>query len=269
MILAPRPRFRASGRPQGPRLSGIPAGISHEGFQGSPRGSQGNSSRGSGGSHSSVPVSNVPARLGIPAGLFRASLRVGQQAGKPAAEATQQRSIPGSLHLAMLEPVYRLAPDLLRSGRVRPPQDVAATRELRMTDFRLLRPGGFYHALARYGPDLWTPFTYAGLHATERSLRRKEQHRFWGARTATSESATACSTRTRTRRWSRLVRSWWPPTLGPGNWPAIPCPAPRPRCSAPPTGSAARRWSCAPPGTWCRTPPDIPPWAGRSRWVCG
>ena len=81
----------------------------------------------------------------------------------------------------MLEPVYRLAPDLLRGGRVRPPQDVAATRELRMTDFRLLRPGGFYHALARYGPDLWTPFTYAGLHATERSLRRKEQHRFWGA----------------------------------------------------------------------------------------
>ena len=81
----------------------------------------------------------------------------------------------------MLEPVYRLAPDLLRSGRVRPPQDVAATRELRMTDFRLLRPGGFYHALARYGPDLWTPFTYAGLHATERSLRRKEQHHFWGA----------------------------------------------------------------------------------------
>ena len=47
--------------------------------------------------------------------------------------------------------------------------------QLRMTDFRLLRPGGFYHALARYGPDLWTPFTYAGLHATERSLRRKVQ----------------------------------------------------------------------------------------------
>ena len=49
-----------------------------------------------------------------------------------------------------------------------------------MTDFRLLRRGGFYHAVARYGPDLWTPFTYAGLHATERALRRKEQHRFWG-----------------------------------------------------------------------------------------
>ena len=81
----------------------------------------------------------------------------------------------------MLEPVYRLAPDLIRSGRVnRPPDDAAATREVRMTDFRLLRHGGFYHAVARYGPDLWTPFTYAGLHATERVLRRKEQHRFWG-----------------------------------------------------------------------------------------
>ena len=32
MILASRPRFRASGRPQGPRLSGVPAGISHNGF---------------------------------------------------------------------------------------------------------------------------------------------------------------------------------------------------------------------------------------------
>ena len=83
--------------------------------------------------------------------------------------------------LAMLEPVYRLAPDLLRSGRVnRPAGDAAATREVRMTDFRLLRHGGFYHAVARYGPDVWTPFTYAGIHATERVLRRKEQHRFWG-----------------------------------------------------------------------------------------
>ena len=83
--------------------------------------------------------------------------------------------------LAMLEPVYRLAPDLIRSGRVNlPADDNAASREVRMTDFRLLRHGGFYHAVARYGEDLWTPFTYAGLHATERVLRRKEQHRFWG-----------------------------------------------------------------------------------------
>ena len=52
--------------------------------------------------------------------------------------------------------------------------------EARMTDFRLLRHGGFYHAVARYGPDLWTPFTYAGLHATETVLHRKERHRFWG-----------------------------------------------------------------------------------------
>ena len=55
-----------------------------------------------------------------------------------------------------------------------------ATSEARMTDFRLLRHGGFYHAVARYGEDLWTTFTYAGLHASERVLRRKEQHRFWG-----------------------------------------------------------------------------------------
>ena len=84
--------------------------------------------------------------------------------------------------LAMLEPVYRLAPDLLQSGRVNWPSDAdaAATREVRLTDFRLLRHGGFYHAVARYGEQVWTPFTYAGLHATERIVRRKEQHRFWG-----------------------------------------------------------------------------------------
>ena len=92
------------------------------------------------------------------------------------------RGIETSLRrLATLEPVYRLAPDLLRSGRVHwPADDTAASREVRMTDFRLLRHGGFYHAVARYGEQVWTPFTYAGLHATERVLRRKEQHRFWG-----------------------------------------------------------------------------------------
>ena len=90
--------------------------------------------------------------------------------------------------LAMLEPVYRLAPDLLRSGRVSPPSgDIAASRDARMTDFRLLRHGGFYHAVARYGEDLWTPFTYAGLHTTEKALRRKEQHRFWGVDCYSSE----------------------------------------------------------------------------------
>ena len=63
--------------------------------------------------------------------------------------------------LAMLEPVYRLAPGLLQSGRVNWPvdADAAASREVRMTDFRLLRRGGFYHAVARYGEDAWTPFT--------------------------------------------------------------------------------------------------------------
>ena len=78
--------------------------------------------------------------------------------------------------LSMLEPFYALAPELLRSGWVTSPSGA----EARMTDFRLLRHGGFYHAVARYGPDLWTPFTYAGLHATETVLRRKERHRFWG-----------------------------------------------------------------------------------------
>ena len=83
--------------------------------------------------------------------------------------------------LAMLEPVYRLAPDLISSGRVSlPAGESLSTCEARMTDFRLLRHGGFYHAVARYGEDLWAPFTYAGIHSTERVLRRKEQHRFWG-----------------------------------------------------------------------------------------
>ena len=115
-------------------------------------------------------------------------------AGEPTAEASD---VPGHEHppwtatsrgvamslrrLAMLETVYRLAPDLLKSGRVTlPAGESVSTREARMTDFRLLRHGGFYHAVARYGEDVWTTFTYAGLHATERVLRRKEQHRFWG-----------------------------------------------------------------------------------------
>ena len=36
--------------------------------------------------HSSLPVSDVPSRLGIPARFFHASPRVGRQAGKPAPE---------------------------------------------------------------------------------------------------------------------------------------------------------------------------------------
>ena len=83
--------------------------------------------------------------------------------------------------LAMLEAVYRLAPELLTSGHLRwPAGEPSSGHDLRMTDFRLLRYGGFHHAVARYGPDVWTPFIYAGLHATERTLRRKEQHQLWG-----------------------------------------------------------------------------------------
>ena len=92
------------------------------------------------------------------------------------------RGIETSLRrLAMLEPVYRLAPD----PDTQRASQLAHRRQSGLQgcqDDRLppAQAGGFYHAVARYGPDLWTPFTYAGLHATERTLRRKEQHRFWG-----------------------------------------------------------------------------------------
>ena len=81
--------------------------------------------------------------------------------------------------LATLEPLYRLAPDLLRGGLARWPDD-GSGHDPSMTDFRLLRHGGFYHAVARYGERVWVPFTYAGIHATERALRRKRDHRLWG-----------------------------------------------------------------------------------------
>lgn len=78
--------------------------------------------------------------------------------------------------LAMLETIYQLAPRLARDGLLRQ----AEWREAPpLSDFRLLRRSGHYVALARYGRDYWTPFSYAGLHATERILRRKQQHRFW------------------------------------------------------------------------------------------
>ena len=83
--------------------------------------------------------------------------------------------------LAMLEPMYRLAPELLTSGGLRRPAGQSRSgHQPRLTDFRLLRYGGFHHAVARYGPEVWTSFIYAGLHATERVLRRKEQHQLWG-----------------------------------------------------------------------------------------
>ncbi len=44
----------------------------------------------------------------------------------------------------MLEAVYRIAPDLMRNGSTIWPADgVPADAELHMTDFRLLRHGGF------------------------------------------------------------------------------------------------------------------------------
>ena len=178
--------------------------------------------------------------------------------------------------LAMLEPVYHLAPDLVRSGRVnRPADDAAASREVRMTDFRLLRHGGFYHAVARYGQDVWTPFTYAGLHATERVLRRKEQHRFWGVDCYSHQEDRYLRIGNRLfyedpdqavepsaqivvayDAWAReLARS----TLS-SSTPTLFCTL---------TGNAAKRWNCVPPATWCRTPPGIPYWAAPSRRASG
>ncbi|MXV79512.1 MAG: hypothetical protein F4X58_07605 [Chloroflexi bacterium] len=78
--------------------------------------------------------------------------------------------------LAILETLYRLAPALAADGHLARPEWETPPR---LSDFRLMRRGGFFTAVARYGADCWTPFTYAGLHATERVLRRKQQHRFW------------------------------------------------------------------------------------------
>ena len=83
--------------------------------------------------------------------------------------------------LAALEVIYALAPVLLREGHLRlPGNDTSAPADLRMTDFWLMRSGGFHHARAHYGPQFWVTFTFVGLHATERVLRRKQTHRFWG-----------------------------------------------------------------------------------------
>ena len=84
MILASRPRFRASGRPPGPRLSAVPAGISHNGFPGfwdcwvlgflgSPSRSQGNSARGSGGS---IPPCRFPLSRPVLESQRGSSMRV-------------------------------------------------------------------------------------------------------------------------------------------------------------------------------------------------
>ena len=187
------------------------------------------------------------------------------------------RGIETSLRrLAMLEPVYKLAPDLVRSGRVnRPVDDTAASREVRMTDFRLLRHGGFYHAVARYGEDLWTPFTYAGLHATERVLRRKEQHRFWGVDSYSGQEDRYLRIGNRvfyedpdqevepSAQVVVAVDAWA------REWPAAPSATIRPPCSVPPPAGAPPPWSCDPPGTWCPTRRDTPPLAGPSQRSCG
>ena len=83
--------------------------------------------------------------------------------------------------LAALEAIYRIAPELFTSGRLLLPQNRSNTQaDQKMTDFRLLRRGTFFHAVARYGEDIWTTFTFLGLHVTERIARRKQAHRYWG-----------------------------------------------------------------------------------------
>lgn len=90
--------------------------------------------------------------------------------------------------VAALELLYRIAPGLLDAGwLVVPDSDAAAMHHTRMTDMRLLRRGGWFHAVAHYGERYWVTFTYIGLHATERSLRRKRAHRFWGLDAYASE----------------------------------------------------------------------------------
>lgn len=173
----------------------------------------------------------------------------GPDHGHPPWATTSQGTAASIRRMAMLEPAYRLAPDLLRSGRVnRPPNDAAASWEARMTDFRPLRHGGFYHATARYGPDVWTAFTYAGIHATERVLRRKEQHRFWGMDCYSHDGDRYL----RIGNWifygnreqgvepsAEIVVAV---TSGLGNWPRIPCRTTRQPSSATPTASAAPAW---------------------------
>ena len=180
--------------------------------------------------------------------------------------------------LAMLEPVYRLAPDVLTSGRVRlPAGDAADTRDVRMTmtDFRLLRHGGFYHAMARYGENVWTTFTYAGLHASERLLRRKEQHRIWGVDCYSHEDDRYL------RIGNRLFYENPDEEVEPSAQIVVAADAwagelarstlsgDAPTSSARRTAYARQRWNCGAPGTWCPTPPAIPPWASPRRWTCG
>ncbi|WP_419946855.1 hypothetical protein [Candidatus Poriferisodalis sp.] len=119
------------------------------------------------------------------------ALYVNELADAPAAASGRLERLPWTAtsrgvrtcvrRLAWLEMLYRLAPGLLNSGWLRvPPSDAAELSDLAMTDFRLFRYGGWFHAVTRYGEQYWVTFTFVGLHATERSLRRKRTHRFWG-----------------------------------------------------------------------------------------
>ena len=130
MILAPRPPFRASEDPKGsvyqgfqqayrttvfpnfgiPRILGFPGFWDSWVLRAAPRATvQGVPGKGFRRKHSSVPVSDVPARLGIPAGLFRASPRVGRQAGKPAPGQSPPRLAPNNPEdlLQRLEEIHR------------------------------------------------------------------------------------------------------------------------------------------------------------------
>ncbi len=108
------------------------------------------------------------------AALLEAPAAEGGQHEHPPWSATARGAQVCLRRLAMLEPIYRLAPVLWRDGHLRgggaPPD---------LSDFRLLRRSGFFVAVARYGDDLWVAFSYAGAHATERILRRKYAFRFW------------------------------------------------------------------------------------------
>ena len=132
--------------------------------------------------------------------------------------------------LAMLEPVYRLAPDLLRSGRASwPAQDTAASREVRMPDFRLLLQRGGPLPENRQPHLLRGPGPGGGALGPDRG---------GGGR------------------------------LGQGTGPKHAVRF-HPSLFCTPTVVAPRRWNCAPQGTWCPTPWAIPWWAGRRRRTSG
>lgn len=125
--------------------------------------------------------------------------RLGGVRGQPPWTATARGVRTCLRRLAALELIYGLAPVLVRDGLVirspvperKPAEangsggccngaDECADERWSMTDFRLLRRSGFYHAVAHFRGGLWVTFTYVGVHASERVIRRKHEHRFWG-----------------------------------------------------------------------------------------